>query len=682
MWKLLLGTSALALSAACVNTSNLETEPVEVAAPPVAEDVVEAVVETSAEVKAKATEFETYSAEAFFQTTSFGLASSGGYAWSSDSSKILAHSDASGVFNAITISADGSRAQLTESEADAHFAQSFFPADDRIIVTADQGGNELDHVYVRELDGTMVDVTPGEEVKAFFGGWRADDAVFYVWHNQRDSASFDLYSVDPTDYSTTMVFENPGFQPGALSDSGRWLAVDKPRTSADSDVYLVDLESEAPEPVLVTEHDGNIAYSTYGFTPDESKLVYSTNEFGEFSQAWTHDLESGEKAALIEADWDVSFVFYSPSGKYQVHAINADGLTDLTISDTESGDEIVLNGVPEGELGQIRFSRDESKIAFGLNTDTSPYNLYMTELGGEAVRLTDALNPAIDEDNLVTATVERFAASDGVTVPGIMYKPKQAAADTPVPALVWVHGGPGGQSTRGYSATIQHMVNHGYAVYAANNRGSSGYGKTFYHLDDKRHGQEDLRDIVEAGHFLRGLDWVDGEKVGVIGGSYGGYMTAAALTFHPEEFEVGINIFGVTNWVRTLQSIPDWWAAFREALYDEMGDPATDAERHEAISPLFHAENVTKPMLVVQGANDPRVLQVESDELVAAIRENGVYVEYVLFPDEGHGFLRKENRITASEAYVTFLDTFLKGDGEGDADMVEASATGGQETDG
>ncbi len=667
MHKFLVGASALALLGACVNTSDIVTEPVVVDTPPVVESTDTA---DPAPVEAVAP-FETYSAEAFFQTTSFGLADASGFAWSSDGSKILAHSDASGVFNAITIAADGTQTQLTQSESDAHFAESFFPADDRVIVSADQGGNELDHIYVRELDGTLVDVTPGDEVKAFFGGWRADNEVFYVWHNGRDSANFDLYAMDAGDYAATMVFENSGFQPGALSKSGRWLALDRPRTSADSDVFVVDLASAAPEPVLVTAHEGNIAHGTYDFTPDETKLVYSTNEHGEFNQAWTHNLETGEKAPLIAADWDVSFVFYSPSGKYQVHAVNNDGLTDLTVTDTGSGEKLVMNGVPEGELGQIRFSRDESSIAFGLNTDTSPYNLYMTELGGEATRLTDALNPAIDEGNLVTATVERFAASDGVIIPGIMYKPQQASADNPVPAIVFVHGGPGGQTTRGYSALIQHLVNHGYAVYGANNRGSSGYGKTFFHMDDKRHGQEDLRDIVEAGHYLRSLDWVDDDKVAVMGGSYGGFMTAAALTFHPEEFEVGVNIFGVTNWVRTLQSIPDWWASFREALYDEMGDPATDAERHEAISPLFHAENVVKPMLVVQGANDPRVLQVESDELVAAIRENGVPVEYVLFPDEGHGFLRKENRVTASEAYLSFLDTYLKGDGAAAEDAAE-----------
>jgi dipeptidyl aminopeptidase/acylaminoacyl peptidase len=137
-------------------------------------------------------------------------------------------------------------------------------------------------------------------------------------------------------------------------------------------------------------------------------------------------------------------------------------------------------------------------------------------------------------------------------------------------------------------------------------------------------------------------------------------MVAAALTFHPEAFDVGINIFGVTNWERTLQSIPPWWEAFKKALYDEMGDPATDAERHHRISPLFHAEQIVRPLLVVQGANDPRVLQVESDELVAAVKENEVPVEYVVFPDEGHGFRNKQNRITAAEAYAKFLDTYLK----------------------
>lgn len=207
---------------------------------------------------------------------------------------------------------------------------------------------------------------------------------------------------------------------------------------------------------------------------------------------------------------------------------------------------------------------------------------------------------------------------------------------------------------------FQHLVNHGYAVLAVNNRGSNGYGKTFFHMDDRKHGDVDLKDVVAGRGYLESLDWVDKDKIGIIGGSYGGYMTVAALAFTPEVFDVGIDIFGVTNWERTLASIPPWWESFRKALYDEMGDPAVDKERHHAISPLFHAENITKPLLVVQGANDPRVLQVESDEMVEKVRANGVPVTYVLFPDEGHGFLKRENRIKASEAYLTFLNQYLK----------------------
>ena len=238
-----------------------------------------------------------------------------------------------------------------------------------------------------------------------------------------------------------------------------------------------------------------------------------------------------------------------------------------------------------------------------------------------------------------------------------------------MPAIVWVHGGPGGQSRTGYFADIQFLCNHGYAVLAVNNRGSSGYGKTFFHMDDRKHGDVDLKDCVEARTYLEGLPWVDPDRIAIMGGSYGGYMVAAALAFEPDVFDAGVDIFGVTNWLRTLESIPEWWAAQREALFAEMGDPATDRDRLHAISPLFHAGNIRKPLLVVQGANDPRVLQVESDELVAEARKNGAEVEYLIFDDEGHGFRKRENRIEAANKYVAFLDKHLgKAD---DADEAE-----------
>jgi dipeptidyl aminopeptidase/acylaminoacyl peptidase len=202
-------------------------------------------------------------------------------------------------------------------------------------------------------------------------------------------------------------------------------------------------------------------------------------------------------------------------------------------------------------------------------------------------------------------------------------------------------------------------VNHGYAVLGINNRGSSGYGKTFYVADDQKHGREPLWDCVEGKKYLASLPYVDPSRIGIIGGSYGGYMVLAALAFQPEVFAAGVDIFGVSNWLRTLESMPVYWEPFRVALYKEMGDPVKDKEMLRAISPLFHAEKIRKPLMVLQGANDPRVIKVESDDIVAAVKKNGVPVEYVVFPDEGHGFAKKKNQIEGYSAVLKFLDQHL-----------------------
>lgn len=646
-------------AASVQNSSRTSTQ----ASTPAENGTATAVAQGTAEPDTPPHAAQGHRAEVFFNTTSFGLAASAGQAFSSESGEILISSDESGVFNAYALDPQtGSRRALTGSTTNATYALSWFPDGRRVLVTADNGGDELNHVFVREADGQLRDLTPGEGVKAGFEGWSADGKLIWISSNERDQKAFDLYAYDATTYERRLIFQNDeALALAAISRDGRWLALGRPRTSADSDILLADLQDPAAAPKLITAHEGNIAYSAYTFTPDSQALIYATNEFGEWNQAWRYDITSGERSALIEADWDVMYVSYSPSGRYRVSAVNADGFTEATLLDRQTGETVALPAsVPAGDIRSVRFSADESEMSFLVSSSTAPANVHwigITE-GGHR-QLTEALNPELDPSELVAAEVVRFTSFDGLSIPGILYRPHGASVEQPVPALVWVHGGPGGQSRAGYSATIQHLVNNGYAVFAANNRGSSGYGKTFYHLDDRRHGEEDLRDIVAAGDYLRALDWVREDAVGVIGGSYGGYLTAAALTFHPEAFDVGINIFGVTNWIRTLSSIPPWWESFREELYDEMGDPQTDAERHRAISPLFHADRIVRPMLVVQGANDPRVLQVESDELVAAARENGATVEYLLFDDEGHGFRRRDNRIAASNTYVEFLNTHL-----------------------
>jgi len=608
-------------------------------------------------------EHRVYSAAEFFGTTSFGVPGSSGNTFSADASKILISSDESGVFNVYAVDiSSGERTPVTDSTTNGNFAVSYFPADDRVLFTADGGGDELTHVWVKELDGSARDLTATENTKASFAGWSADGSHFYVLSNERDPKAMDLYRYTTDNFDRELVYQNDSsLGISDISPDGRWIAMVKPRNNADSDIFLVETSFNA-EPKKITEHTGNISYSTYTFSPDSSSLILATNEHGEWNQAWSYDLTDGAMKPHLQADWDVLYLGYSKQGKFQVSGINADASTEVTIKDTTSGEILSLPELPSGDLQNVRFSADDSAMAFTLNADTVPSDVFVFDIAsGSVKRLTHALNPAIDPDDLVEATVVRYESFDGTLIPSIQYRPKQASPENKVPALVLVHGGPGGQTRRGYRAFVQHLVNSGYAVLGANNRGSSGYGKTFNHMDDKRHGEEDLQDIVWGRKYLETLDWVDGDKVGIIGGSYGGFMVAAALAFEPEAFDVGIDIFGVTNWVRTLKSIPPWWEAFRESLYDEMGDPATDEERHRSISPLFHAANVTKPLLVVQGANDPRVLQVESDELVAAVRANNVPVEYLVFPDEGHGFVNRDNRITASDTYVEFLGTHLKG---------------------
>jgi dipeptidyl aminopeptidase/acylaminoacyl peptidase len=600
-----------------------------------------------------------YDARTFYDTTTYTGAS-----FSADGSRLLLSSNADGVFNVYSQPvAGGAPQQLTSSKTSAAFAQEYFPHDDRFIYTQDQGGNELNHIYVHEPDGKLHDLTPGKNGKSMFAGWAADLKHFFVLSNERDRRFFDLYRYDADKYERTLLFKNTdGYGPGTISRNGRWVVVTKERTNADNDLFLWDAEQPDKNPVKITDHQGDVQHQPQTFSVDASVLYYTSNEGSEYQRVWAYDLKTKERKLFLSDNWDVSNISFSWNGRYRVTSVNADARTVTTVTDTQTGKPVLPGDLTGIDIGGVDFSRDETQMAFYGQSDISPADLYVLDLRtGKHRKLTRSLSPKIHAEDLVHSTVVRYPSFDDLKIPALLYQPQGASATSKVPALVWVHGGPGGQSRAGYNAVIQFLANHGYAVLAVNNRGSSGYGKTFFHMDDRRHGDVDLQDVVYGRRYLESLDWVDGGRVGVMGGSYGGYMVCACLAFAPDAFNVGIDIFGVTNWLRTLESIPPWWASFRNSLYAELGDPKTDRERLQKISPLFHAKNIRKPMLVIQGANDPRVLKVESDEMVKAVRDNGVPVEYVIFPDEGHGFLRKENQITAAEAYLKFLDRHLKG---------------------
>ncbi|CAL67171.1 S9 family peptidase [Christiangramia forsetii] len=596
-----------------------------------------------------------YSIEQFYENTRIG-----GGSFSANESKLLISNDESGIFNLYEINiSDGSQKAITTSDQESLFAVDYVPNSSDILYSADKGGNEISHLYLLKPDGTSKELTTGENEKVNFAGWSTDKSTMYYLSNKRDPQFFDLYKMEIGKWEPNMLYENnEGYSVSEVSSSGKFLILSKPITTSENKLFLLNRESE--EMTEISKPGFN--YSPTGFSKDETELYYTTNHGGEFSRLMSFNLDTKESQVLYETNWDVMYSNLSENDTYRVIALNEDGANKLILWKNASQTPMELPEIKDGNIVSASFSESEELLRLTVGTSKTPNNIYVYDIKSkELKKLTNTLNPEIDPKDLVSAEVVRYKSFDGLEIPAIYYKPLNASAENKKPALVWVHGGPGGQSRVGYSALIQYIVNHGYAVLAVNNRGSSGYGASFYKMDDKNHGEKDLQDVIYGKKWLASQDYINKDQIGIIGGSYGGYMTMAAMTFEPDEFEVGVNIFGVTNWLRTLRSIPPYWESFKNALYEELGDPTTkDSIRLRKISPLFHAENVKNPIMVLQGANDPRVLQVESDEIVEAVKANDVPVEYMVFPDEGHGFIKKENEIKGYRQILTFLDKYLK----------------------
>lgn len=600
-------------------------------------------------------EIKEYSIEQFMDNESVG-----GGSFSSDNSNLLVSSNRSGIYNVFTIPAKGGEmTSITQSDSTSILANSYFPNDDRMLLSADGNGDEIDHLFVRELDGTIKDITPVLGAKSDFYGWSKDEKYLYYGSNKRDPRFFDVYKMSIDDYASEMLYQNnDGLNFSGISSDENYFALTKSLNTNDSDLSLYNVKTK----VMVQVNTNQSANSAQDFSKDNATFYYTTDDGAEFAYLMSYDLETQEKKKVWEKSWDISGASFTSEGTYMVVYVNEDGKNVIEVLDTDTMKPINLPDFEDKSITSVGFSDDEKWMRMYVGGSNAPSDLYTYNFETkEQHKLTHVLNKQINAEDLVTATVVRYESFDGTVIPAIYYVPKQASAENKVPAMVWVHGGPGGQTRQGFSSLIQYMVNHGYAVLAVNNRGSSGYGKTFYQMDDLNHGEKDLQDCVEGKNWLASQSEIDGDKIGIIGGSYGGYMTMAALTFTPEEFDVGVNLFGVTNWIRTLKSIPPYWESQRKSLYLELGDPYTaDSIRLKQISPLFHTDKVTKPLIVLQGSQDPRVLQVESDEIVAGVRKNGVPVEYVLFEDEGHGFVKKENQIESYSRILKFLDKHLK----------------------
>ncbi|MDP3312400.1 prolyl oligopeptidase family serine peptidase [Lutibacter sp.] len=475
------------------------------------------------ETKITQREIKQYSIEQFMDNEAVG-----GGSFSSDNSNLLLSSNRSGIYNVYTIPVKGGEmTAITASDSTSIFAESYFPNDNRMLLSADGNGNEIDHLFVRELNGTIKDITPEKGAKSSFYGWSKDDKHLYYGSNKRDPRFFDVYKLSVDDYSSKMIYQNnDGLDYSGISNDENFFSLSKTMNTNDSDLFLYNVKTKE----MTKINDNLSANSAQDFSVDNSTFYYTTDNGGEFSYLMSYTLASKEKKKVMEKSWDIVGSGFTSEGKYMVVYTNEDGKNAIEVLDAKTMKPISLPDFEGKSITSVGFSEDEKWMRMYVGGSNSPSDLYTYNLETkEQYKLTNVLNDAIDVEDLVTAKVIRFKSFDGTEIPAIYYLPHQASIENKVPAMVWVHGGPGGQTRQEFSSLIQYMVNHGYAVLAVNNRGSSGYGKTFFKMDDKNHGEKDLQDCVEGKNWLVQQPEVDGKKIGIIGGSYGGYMTMAAL---------------------------------------------------------------------------------------------------------------------------------------------------------
>ena len=596
-----------------------------------------------------------YSSAQFMST-----AKTSGMVFSPDEKRILFTSDASGILNVYEVClSDRTQRRLTHSITENVYAVSYFPSDARILIAKDRGNRENLVLCVLETDGKETVLTRGDEVHAYFHRWSVDGHSFYVSTNERDASFYDLYKVNAHTFARELIYQaTDKYYFSAISADERYALFVKSARKGDSDIFLYDVANS--EMKCLTPHEGDALNCLPIFTREGTAIYYISDKDSDFRYVQRLDLTSGETRCIEREDSDVIATYFSFDYRRRMTFYNDSATTRrLKIHDEASDAVFTLPGFTEQSITSAVISKSGRLLAFYVEGDRSPGNLYVYDLEQRSVtQLTESLNPEIDPEDLVESELVSFRSFDGLEIPCLLWRPHGICASNKAPALIWVHGGPGGRMAKGYKGRIQYLVNHGYVILGLNYRGSSGFGKEFFRADHRKHGREPLWDCVAAKEYLANIDYVNSSSIGIIGASFGGYMALSALTFHPEEFAAGVNICGVSNLLSFASNLPRYWDAKR--FYEKLGDPGEEQELLRSISPFFYADRINKPLMILQGATDPRCPRDQSDEMVAAIRRNGGQVEYIVYDDEAHGFRKRKNAIHAYEAILNFFDRHLK----------------------
>jgi dipeptidyl aminopeptidase/acylaminoacyl peptidase len=404
------------------------------------------------------------------------------------------------------------------------------------------------------------------------------------------------------------------------------------------------------------------SYRSVQWTPDGTGFFVATNHERDFAGLAHYPLRGRELHWLQQPPHDVEAVALSPDGRLLAYAVNEAGFSRLVIHDLQARRDLSTGDLPRGMVGTLEWADDAPRLAIGLSGPGVPGDVWVYDAAsGRTSRATESTLAGLDPASFVTPEPVQFASFDREPIYGLLYKTAGAEGRRP-PVVMMLHGGPTAQARPSFDPVKQYLLARGYAVLDLNFRGSTGYGQRFTQLDNKRLRPNAVRDMQAAVEWLRGRSDVDGHRVAAMGGSYGGYMTLAAVAQLPEYFQAGVDFVGVANWISGLEDASPQLKNSDRIEYGDIGN-AADRAFFTQISPLSYAGDIRSPLMVVHGANDPRVPVGEADQIVRAVRHRRGDVEYLRFPDEGHGIARLANRVTAYQRIARFLDRVLGNEG-------------------
>ena len=588
----------------------------------------------------------------------------GALAFTQDGAHVLFVSNISGQFNLWRVPVGGGWPHQLTSFTDETVRQiAVSPRDGTLVLTADPDGDEFHQIYRLDPDeGWPEQITDAAGVQHFVGAgaFSPDGKRLAYGANARTPTDVEVWIRDLATGETQSVFGEGKYAITAdwSPDGTKVLAIDV-RNNSDSSIHLIDLETgEAPE---VTPHDEDGLYIPGPWAADGSGFYLLSDEGREFRGLAFYDLAAGSFSWVETPDADIEEVAASRDGRVLAWLVNEDGWEVLKLRNLESGDDLPDAEIPGGARPHltgfrppIALSPDGSHAAVILSGPRRPPEVWVTETAtGTSRALTESRVGAPREDHLVDVELISYPTFDGRDIPAWLYRP---AVDGPAPVVLSIHGGPEAQEHPVYHPVYQYLLSRGIAVLATNIRGSTGYGKTYQRLIQRDWGGGDMQDWEHAVKWLHDQDWVDPQRIGVFGGSYGGFAVLTCVTRLPDYWAAAVDIFGPSNLITAAKAVPPTW---RRMMKRFMGDPDEDAEMLRERSPMTYIENVKTPLLVIQGAKDPRVVKGESDQLVEKLQELGRDVEYVVFDDEGHGFTKRQNEIKALKLSAEFLERHL-----------------------